>query len=371
MSQQPHQQVVRIATTTAVPLSKNQKTFNRLTSRIGEQAGEWALLQQTAEKTRRRIQTDLLPLQAELDKLRAKMVYLFDRACTMGSYASPERKKLVYLITDMAYDLIQQGFDELKPIYDRYSDNSFDEVLAELKAYDALMVKRMAELKYGIQFELDADISTPEKLNAYIATQLQAQREATEQQKRDEATQWAGRPKSARQQARAAKKEAEVQKMTKAVRAMYMDLVKAFHPDLELDETEKIRKTAIMQRVTEAYEKSDLLGLFRLQLDFERIDQAHLEKLADTQLTYYNGILQQQVDELDQRIEAVQQELRSLVGGKTPGSISPIGIDYAINHDVRQMKQHIKTLKVDLRALADAGVMNQWLKMYRIPKSID
>ncbi len=38
MSQQPNQQVVRIATDDkATPLTKNQKTFNRLTSRIGEQ----------------------------------------------------------------------------------------------------------------------------------------------------------------------------------------------------------------------------------------------------------------------------------------------------------------------------------------------
>jgi hypothetical protein len=147
--------------------------------------------------------------------------------------------------------------------------------------------------------------------------------------------------------------------------------VKAFHPDREPDEAEKLRKTAIMQRVTEAYEKSDLLGLFRLQLEFERIDQAHLEKLADVQLKYYNTILQQQVDELDEQLQSVQHELRAMTGGKTAGSISPTGLDYVINHDIRQLKQHIKTLKADLKVLADPTVMNQWLKMYRIPKASD
>ncbi|HEX9955895.1 MAG TPA: hypothetical protein VGA96_01520 [Fibrella sp.] len=368
MSQQPNQQVVRIAADDkTTPLSKNQKTFNRLTSRIGEQEEELAMLRQTTEKTRQRIQADLLPLHTEFDRLRANMVRLFDRAYTMGTYAKSERKKLIYLITDIAYDLIQQGFDDLKGIYDRYSDSSFDSLMADSDEYDALTMKRMAELNYGIQFDPTADISSSEKLNAYISAQLQHR--ANEEQ--EAAEKRANRPKTAKQQARDDKKQAEAQKTTKAVRAMYMDLVKAFHPDRELDETEKLRKTAIMQRVTEAYEKSDLLGLFRLQLEFERIDQAHLEKLADTQLKYYNKILQQQVDELDEQLESLQQELRSMISGKLTGTISPIGIEYAINHDIRQMKQSIKTLKADLKALVDPAVMNQWLKMYRIPKASD
>ncbi len=276
-----------------------------------------------------------------------------------------ERKKLIYLITDIAHDLIQEGFDDLRAIFDRYNDSSFDSETAEADEYDTLTMKRLAELKYGIQFDPDADISSPEKLNAYISAQLQ--HIAGEEQAAAEER--ASRPKSAKQQARAAKKQAEAQKTTKAVRAMYMDLVKAFHPDREPDEAEKLRKTAIMQRVTEAYEKSDLLGLFRLQLEFERIDQAHLEKLADSQLKYYNNVLQQQVDELDEQLQAVQQELRAMTGGKTAGSISPLGIEYAINHDIRQLKQSIKTLKADLKALVDPAIMNQWLKLYRIPKA--
>ena len=74
-----------------------------------------------------------------------------------------------------------------------------------------------------------------------------------------------------------------LEKMLKSLRrCFYLDLVKTFHPDRELDEAEKIRKTAIMQRVTDAYEKNDLLVLLELQLEFERIDAQSLNSIAQS-----------------------------------------------------------------------------------------
>ncbi len=46
------------------------------------------VLRQTAEKTRLRIQSEVLPLHSEFDKLRARLVRLLDRAYTLGTYAN-------------------------------------------------------------------------------------------------------------------------------------------------------------------------------------------------------------------------------------------------------------------------------------------
>ena len=122
-----------------------------------------------------------------------------------------------------------------------------------------------------------------------------------------------------------------------------------------------------MQRVTAAYEKGDLLGLFRLQLEFERIDQAHLEKLADTQLAYYNRILKEQVEELDGQVTQVQQELGSLMGDPGYG-LSASSLDFAINSDINQMKRAVKARKADLKTLTDPAYLRAWLKTYRTPR---
>lgn len=369
MSKQPQQQIVRIATDDkSVPLSKNQKKFNQLTTRIAEQEKLIAGLQLALDKGRIRIQADLTPLHTQFDKLRVSMVRLFDQMNRHHTFTKAERKKLTYLITELAYELIQKGYEELTEIHDRYDEGGFEAAMTEADEQNAASMRRMAELLFGIQFDPAVEWNDPDKLREYINAQLQERTQA-EQQRQQEAADWqASRPKSEKQQAREAKKLVEAQNTTKAVRTLYMDLVKAFHPDRELDEAEKTRKTTIMQRVTDAYEKSDLLSLFRLQLEFERIDQAHLEKLADTQLTYYNTILKQQVDELDGQLGQLQGEIASLTGGSPFGFSTTSGLDYAINKDIKEMKRAIKALKLDLETLTDAAQLKAWLKAYHIPK---
>lgn len=367
MSKQTQQQVVRIAPDDkATPLSKNQKTFNRLTARIAEQEKLLAELKVVIGKGRIRIQADLVPLYTQFDQLRADMIRLFDQMNTRHKFTKAERKKITYLITDISYELIQKGHDDLIELHDRYDEGGFEAALAEADEQSALSMKRMAEMMFGVQFDPAIDLSDPDTLREYISEQIRQRTQAREEQQEQTAQRQKSRPKSEKQQIREAKKEAELQNTTKAARALYMDLVKAFHPDREPDEAEKIRKTTIMQRVTEAYEKSDLLGLFRLQLEFERIDQAHLEKLAETQLQYYNKILKQQAEELDTQLANVQHELAGMTGGSMYGFSTAKGFDYAISADIKTIKAAVKGLKLDLAVLTDPAQMKAWLKSYRI-----
>ena len=275
-------------------LSKSQKEFNRLTRKIEKLTADLEELREATVSIQQRVQTDYRPLVEQYSQLRADMVRLFDRAYTQSAHTKTEKKKLAHLIRSIAFELISNyGLTDLKPIHDRYAEQNFDRADAEADQQTAEVMKEMMAAMFGVQFDEDADVSDPQKMTAYLQEQLE-QREAAEAQRQQ---QRAAKPKSAKQQEREAKKQAEQQKITKAVRQLYMDLVKAFHPDREPDEAEKGRKTEVMHRVTEAYEKGDLLALLRLQLEFNRIDQAHLETLAEEQLTYYNKILRQQTQE--------------------------------------------------------------------------
>ncbi len=372
MSNQPKQQLVRIQSEEkATPLSKNQKAFNRLTKRIGEQENELRLLEQTAQAARHRIQTDLVPLQNQYNGLRADMVRLFDQLLTNQKFTKPERKKLTYLTTEMAYELIQKGYDDLTEIHDRYDETGFEEAVAEEEKQSSTSLKLMAEMMLGVTFDPAEDWTDPDKVKAHIAEHMRKRAETEAERMEEQEAKRAAKPKTEKQQAREAKKQAEAQNTTKAVRALYMDLVKVFHPDREPDEAEKTRKTAIMQRVTEAYEKSDLLGLFRLQLEFERIDQAHLEKLADSQLVYYNKILKQQVDELDEQLFVAEREVLSLFGGGPRfGFVSPVGVEMAISRDIQSLKKELKMLKADLKLFAaNLDAVKAFLKTVRVAKA--
>jgi hypothetical protein len=232
-------------------------------------------------------------------------------------------------------------------------------------------MKEMMATMFGIDIDPDADVSDPQKMTAYVQEKL-AQREANEAERRQQAAErQAKKPKSAKQQEREAKKQVEARNITKAVRTLYMDLVKAFHPDREPDEVEKQRKTEIMHRVTAAYEKSDLLALLQLQLEFEHIDQAHLESLAEDQLKYYNKILKQQAEELDTEFFGLQHELAAMTGKPAFAVSSPIALEFSLNSDIAQLKRDIKAIKADLKALTDMSQLKQWLKTYKISKPDD
>jgi hypothetical protein len=356
-------QLVRIPTPdkTKAPLSKAQKEFNRLTARISELEQQLADFRQAATTLQQRVYKEYVPLMNELNQLRANLVRLFDRAFDRNESTKAEKKKLADLITNLANDLISEhGLDELKPIFDKHNVDSFDAVDGEVEVSDVM--KEMVSSMYGITFDPDVDVSTKEKFMAYVEEQLRGKREANAEQQRTP------KPKTAKQLAREAKKQLEERNITKAVRTLYMDLVKAFHPDREPDEAEKARKTEIMQRVTEAYEKSDLLALLRLQLEFNRIDQQHLETLADDRLRYYNKILKQQAEELDNELNGIQNQLASAMGQPFTMAGSVLGLEMSFNNDIRSLKRSIKATRKDIKDLSDPAILKAWLKTYQIQR---
>ncbi|UFH56703.1 hypothetical protein [Spirosoma sp. KNUC1025] len=370
MSTQPQHHIVQIGSPKEKTiLSKSQKEFNRLIRKIEKLSSDLQTLSEAARQIQIRIQRDYRPLVDQYNQFRADLVLLFDRAYGMNDYSKTEKKKLADLIRNMAFELIDtHGITELKSIYDKYDEEGFDKTNTESEELTADLMKEMMSNMFGIQFDENVDVSDPQKMTDYVQEQM-AQREAERQQQA--ANSKAKKPKSEKQQAREAKKLVEERNVTKAVRTLYMDLVKAFHPDREPDEAEKVRKTEIMHRVTEAYEKSDLLALLRLQLEFEHIDQAHLENLAEEQLRYYNKILKQQAEELDNEFVDLQHELASMTGRPAYLITSPIALEFSLNSDIAQLKRDIKQIKQDSKTLAEPSRLKQWLKTYRIQKPDD
>lgn len=363
----PAQTIVRIgiSSTEKAVLSKAQKEFNRLTKKIETLEKETVKLRETGQKLQTRIQTELRPLVQKHQAMLVDLVKLLDRMHSTKGLTKPHRTKIAHIIQDIAFDLIDKGYDDLKAIYDKYDEQGFEAANEEAEQATAEQMKQRISAMFGIDFEDDADVSTPEKLNAYLREKMQAQHEAQERQQQQDQERRARRAKTAKQQEREEKRETEARNITKAVRTLYMDLVKVFHPDREPDEVEKVRKTEVMQRVTAAYEASDLLTLLKLQLEFNRIDQNHLENLADEQLKYYNKILREQVQELEAEYFQEQQRVGSMMGGGM-FVVSTYGMEFRLNQNIAQMKEQVKQLKDDLFLLTDVDMLKSWLRNYRI-----
>ncbi|GAB3490731.1 J domain-containing protein [Spirosoma knui] len=326
----PSSQLVRILSSASnqAPLSKYQKAFNRLTEQISQLDEELATIRQLAQTVQERIMAKYEPLLATYNQHRARLVRLYDRAHDRPETSRPEQRKLAGLIRELAEELIRQhGLDELQPILDKYTHAGSD--------------RRK---------------KTSERIDRYTySEESQSEQKTSAESAETHFT-------SARQQKREARIQAEEQNSTKAVRTLYVDLVKAFHPDWEPNEAEKLRKTTIMQRVTEAYEKSNLLALLQLQLELDHIDERHLEKLADNQLRYYNAILQQQVDELTQTLAESTNRLERLLGKPVPAGTSMTQLEQSLNADINTLKKSTKSLRNLVKTLTDPVQLKAWLR---------
>jgi hypothetical protein len=352
-------------------LSKRQKEFNRLTKKI-EQTDKLILeLRKAGEQLQQRADKEMKPILAEMTSVRAEIVRAMDRVYPDKLLKKTDHLKLARLITDLSFELINdEGLVDLKPIFNKYSDRDFDTVHDEGEREAAETARQMASM-FGVEFDDEDDISTPDQFQEQMFKKLFEQQEAVEEEERIKAEKRAKRPKSQKQQEREEREKEHEQNLTKSVRSVYMDLVKAFHPDREKDEVERQRKTEIMQRVTQAYNDNNLLNLLKLQMEFDRIDQEHLETLADDQLLYYNKVLKQQLDDLEMMKSEIVHQLARLAD-MSPYHINSVEfVFFKFNQDLSDFKKELKTTKSEIALWSDARQVKAFLKTYKIPKPDD
>ena len=124
-----------------------------------------------------------------------------------------------------------------------------------------------------------------------------------------------------------------------------------------------------MQRVTQMYQENNLLELLKLQIEFERIDQDHLENLGKEQLTYYNLVLKEQVEELEKEKEEIQQQISYLCGLNPQHVNSMTTAIVKLNTNINEVKAEIKEIKLTLKRWSEPSVLKAFLKTYEIPNT--
>ncbi len=355
-------------------LSPQQKEFNRLTKKIADQRVHADWLKSLGDRLHQRSAKEMTPLILKHQEQRAELVRLLDRMFRTHKFSKAEIRKLSLIITQISFDLANAGFEDLKEMYNRHSqEDDFEATSEEVDEIVLLRMKEMASSLFGIEIEEDADVDTPEKMHAYIV-EKKAERAAKQEQEAEKtAARRAGKPKSdqqlkaeAKRAAQEEKRKEEEKKISQSVREVYMDLVKAFHPDREPDEAEKIRKTAILQRVTAAYEDNDLLALLQLQLELERIDGTHLDNLADDKLRYFNKSLKSQVAELEEELWELEAQLAQMANLSPFDYFNPFQLEAKFEKSIKAIKKELKGLREELESLREPEVLRVWLRHVQV-----
>lgn len=358
-----HLKVVAVVSGRGQPkLSKGQQAFNKLIEQIEKKRTQLADWEAAVLRYQKKYTGELLPLADDLMDRQVRMVHCLDRASVQKGLSKTERGAIAGLIVDLADQLLANRDDaELKAIYNKHSHSDYDQE----EAADIKRMKSMMEDVLGVDLGDDLDMSSGEDLLKRLQAQMQEEwaQENTKRQAWGERR--PKRKKTAKQLAKEAQQQAEEQQISLSIREVYRKLASALHPDRETDTRERERKTALMQRVNEAYEKRNLLQLLKLQLELEHIDQNTVNNISEDRLKHYNKILKEQLTELEQEIFHVEDGFVMQFGIDPFKKVSPRTIMRHLAGEIAEIQHTICDIEKDMLEFEDIKKLKAWLKKMR------
>jgi hypothetical protein len=356
-----------IAAQAGAALSPEQRKYNQLVARIEKARTELLAWQEQLPLFAQAHATRMQPLMAELAAQRRQLVLELASLLEQPGWRKAERQTLRRALCEQAADLVDSEFideaaaAELRALHDQHADTSLDD--ARREALDGM--KNMFEAVAGVDLGDEAFDSEEALLQrAQQRLQSDAEREA---QRHEQAQ--AQRP--SRQSAAQRKRQAQQEQASKSVREVYRQLASALHPDRADDEADRVRRTALMQRVNQAYDKQDLLGLFALQLEIEQIDPAHLARASTERLRHYNRVLAAQLAELQDEIELQVSAFGMNFGIEPWRRLNPHKLGPVLEDDVRQIRATLAEVARELKQLDQPAGVKRWLQQERQRQKLD
>lgn len=343
----------RVGATESTPATPARKRFDSLVKRLERARAQLHAWQDALLRWEQRFHEQVDPLLQERDAAQIQLLRELDAAHATYKLSKRDRADLSELICELAALLIRDGDnDGLKAIYDRHSPLGFDQDLAES---EALLTSVIGE-EFGLTEEEMAHIHSPEALYAQIQERQHAQQAhaAGRAQQRDK-----------RRRAGAGKAAQVAADPQQTRRALYRNLVAALHPDREPDPQQRERKTALMQRLNQAYQNDDLLALLELQLEIGQLDQAGIAAMAEERIRDYNDLFAAQLRQVEQTLAGLVDDFMGRYGLQDERAPQPQRLDALLAQIKRQVQEEIRSCADDRAAARQADTLKQWLKRER------
>ncbi len=297
-------------------LSRLQTQFNSYTQKIDAMKQFITQAKTNLDFGRNLYNDKITPVYIKMRTVDIDIIYTLDKHFEDLKATKTFKKNISYYIVAEVPAMIEATDEQkLKDIYVKHNGQSYEDEMEEKNSEANDMMKNM----FGF------DMNDPEKMAEFMNKQkggsfqdfmnsmlggmngMGNDNNDQKSAKNENHEQRQAKKKTAAQVAKELKEEQEAKNIGQASRKIYTELVKQFHPDKEPDEQERERKTEIMKRITIAYEKNDLFDLLKLQLEYLQIDKDHINKLADDKLKYYNKILKEQLEELQDELSEVTE----------------------------------------------------------------
>ena len=280
-------------------LSKEQALFNKYSKKIETLRNQIESEQLKYDNLSKYFLTKVQPEQENYGNTViefVKQLYSMYKYEKLTNIAKEKVGQLIVSNLNRAFEFVIPN-EEVKTIYDKFSDTSYDQ---EEKEQINMMKDSMGDM-FSEMFGTDVDFSDMNMMDEEsVARKMAEMKEIFENQQENNNKKTNSRKKTKREIDFEIKKKQAEELQNKNIRSIYTSLAKMLHPDLELDKMKKIEKEELMKKVTNAYHEKDLHTLLKLEIEIIHQETKNLEHLTDEKLKLLNAALKEQVDELEQ-----------------------------------------------------------------------
>lgn len=352
-----------ITPTPEQPLTPAQKKFNQLLKKIEQARAELQAWDENTPIFAQGHAQQVRPLQQEVDTCRHTLVLrLDDLLASPKGWTKKERATMREVLCHLAADLIDSEFidarqaDELKALYDTHAEVDFATEQAQSMDEMKAALESMTGLDLG-----DDTFESPDELLQHLRARMkdEAAFEGDLDLPGEDDSPAPERPRPTAAQKR---REQEAQEATQSVREVYRKLASALHPDRASDDADRERRTALMQRANQAYEREDLLTLFSIQLEIEQVDVAQLARATSERARQFNLLLSEQLQQLQDELAMRAERLRMTYRLPQQARLKPGRLTVMLTQEMRHWHAMVQSARRDLRWLDSPAMAKHWLR---------
>ncbi|MDO9153777.1 MAG: hypothetical protein Q7U47_08750 [Paludibacter sp.] len=289
-------------------LSKQQQRFNQLIKKIENCEKEIENTKTLGYELDAFYKKNIIPVEKDFGDacfVWAKVLHEFAIPFKLTESQRDKLDSHIIELCNIALSYIEPN-EEQKVFYDSYSFISYkDKIESEkqdiIDEFHEFMRDEMNVDMKDIPFDPDDAEKTQEYLNKLL--------EKLENKKNEDRHNWQkqeNQTKTKKQIEKEQQKLLEDELTKKSLRSVYISLAKILHPDTETDQQLIAEKSELMKKVTVAYEQKDLSTLLKLEMEWVHQTAENLQLLTEDKLKLYNGILQDQLNDLQNELYAIK-----------------------------------------------------------------
>lgn len=282
-------------------LNPEQVAFNKLVKKIEKIRSQIEKSTADFDEKLAKYGQDIHPLEEELNANKKEVIRLLYPFFTKNKAIKGKFKQTLKRFLQSLFGPVISA-EKDKP--DADMQEMYQKVFG--RSYEKAAAREFEEMKEGWKsffegegYDINLDEIKEGMSEAEIAGKFKEFSETIEGRNANQTSQKSQQKKTARQLDKEMKEKQMEEARNKNVNSIYRQLAKVLHPDLEQDETLKLQKHVLMQRLTVAHKNNDLHALLILEMEWIQKEENNIEQLSREKLAIYNQVLKEQIKDLE------------------------------------------------------------------------